>query len=82
MYLSFLEYKLFLTRAELPDIILNQFTNAQELLDDGVIIPLNDYMEAWAPNLNKYLNENLEMKKAISTDDGIVYMFPWLREAS
>lgn len=73
-------YNLVLTRAELPDIILNQFTNAQELLDDGVIIPLNDYMEAWAPNLNKYLNENPEMKKAISTDDGVIYMFPWLRE--
>lgn len=73
-------YNLVLTRTELPDIILNQFTNAQELLDDGVIIPLNEYLEDWAPNLNKYLNENPEMKKAISTDDGVIYMFPWLRE--
>lgn len=73
-------YNLVLTRTELPDIILNEFGNAQELLDDGVIISLNEYLEDWAPNLNKYLNENPEIKKAISTDDGTVYMFPWLRE--
>jgi len=75
-------YNLLLTREKLPDIILHQFTNAQELLDDGIIIPLNDYLEDWAPNLYRYLEENPETKKAISTDDGTIYMFPWLREDS
>lgn len=73
-------YNLLLTRETLPDVILNQFTNAQELLDDGIIIPLNDYLEEWAPNLYNYLEENPEIRKAISTDDGTIYMFPWLRE--
>lgn len=73
-------YNLLLTRETLPDVILNQFTNAQELLEDGIIIPLNDYLEEWAPNLYNYLEENPEIRKAISTDDGTIYMFPWLRE--
>lgn len=75
-------YNLVLTRETLPDVILNQFSNAQELLDDGIIIPLNDYLEKWAPNLNAYLEQNPEIRKAISTDDGTIYMFPWLRQDS
>lgn len=75
-------YNLVLTRPTLPDVILNEFHNASELLDDGVIIPLNDYLEKWAPNLNAYLEQNPEIKKAISTDDGTIYMFPWLRRTA
>lgn len=73
-------FNLILTRDVLPDIMLKGFANPQELLDDGVIIPLNDYLEDWAPNLYKYLEEHPDTKKAISTDDGTIYMFPWLRE--
>lgn len=75
-------YNLVLTRETLPDVILNEFGNATELLEDGIIIPLNDYLEKWAPNLNAYLEQNPEIKKAISTDDGTIYMFPWLRQDS
>lgn len=72
-------YNLLLTEEVLPDIILNEFSNPQELLDDEIIIPLNDYME-YAPNLAKYLEEHPDVDKAIRTDDGSLYMFPWLRE--
>lgn len=75
-------YNLVLTRTTLPDIIGYQVGNPAELIEDGVIIPLNDYLEDWAPNLNAYLEAHPDIKKEISLDDGTIYMFPWLREDS
>ena len=75
-------YYLMLTEATLPDIILYQFPDAQQLLDEGTIIPLNDYIDEWAPNLKAYLDANPDIDKAIRTDDGIIYMFPWTREST
>jgi putative aldouronate transport system substrate-binding protein len=48
-------------------------------MNNGVIIPLNDYIAKYAPNLTKLLSDNPEIKKAISTDDGRIYAFPFLR---
>ncbi|MEC0227535.1 extracellular solute-binding protein [Paenibacillus alba] len=48
-------------------------------MNSGVIIPLNDYMAKYAPNLTKLLADNPDIKKAISTDDGRIFAFPFLR---
>lgn len=45
---------------ELPDMIeynWSKYTGgAQQAIDDGVIISLNDYLEEYAPNYNDYMN--------------------------
>jgi putative aldouronate transport system substrate-binding protein len=48
-------------------------------MNSGAIIPLNDYIEQYAPNLSKLLADNPELKKVISTDDGRIFAFPFLR---
>lgn len=75
-------YNLMLTEDKLPDIILYQFPDAEQLLDEGAIIPLNDYIDEWAPNLKAYLDANPDIDKAIRTDSGVIYMFPWTRESA
>lgn len=74
---------LLMTSDEMPDMIESSWNSinggAQKCIDDGVIIALNDYMEEYAPNLTKYLKEHPEIDKAIKTDDGIYYVFPFIR---
>ncbi|ACT04457.1 extracellular solute-binding protein [Paenibacillus sp. JDR-2] len=48
-------------------------------MNAGVIIPLNDYIEKYAPNLTKLLADNPDIRKDVSTDDGRIYAFPFLR---
>lgn len=69
-----------------PDIIEYNWIDypggPQAALDDDVIIPLNDVFEKYAPNINKFLAKNPDIKKMISTDDGTFYVFPFLRGSS
>lgn len=51
----------------------------KKLLDDGLIVALNPYIEKYAPNLKKLLRENPSLLDAISTDDGRIFMFPTVR---
>lgn len=51
----------------------------QKAIDDGVIIPLNDVVDKYAPNLKKLLDENPDIRKMVTTDDGTLYCFPFLR---
>jgi len=67
---------------EPEDIIWDAFNangGAKKLLQDGMIVPLNEYIEKYAPNIKKLLKENPELLKQISTDDGSIYMFPEIR---
>ncbi|GKX31468.1 sugar ABC transporter permease [Vallitalea longa] len=76
-------FSLLAASGELPDLVLYNFITSypggpQAALDQGLILPLNDYMQ-YAPNLMKYLEENPEVDKQIKTDDGIYYCFPRIR---
>lgn len=68
---------------DLPDIMIANLYNApggiSKYADDGVIIPLNDYMEEYAPNFTKFLKENPEIDKMVKSDDGNYYCFPFIR---
>jgi|GEM_PF-2172815 len=48
-------------------------------LNDGVIIPLNEPMAQWAPNFMAILDGNAEVRRAVHTDDGVLFVFPFLR---
>ena len=51
----------------------------EKAIADGVILPLNDYMD-YAPNLQKWFDEIPELKKQCTTDSGLIYMFPSAKE--
>lgn len=52
---------------------------AKKLLDDGLIVSLNPYIEKYAPNLKKLIQEIPGLLEQISTDDGRIFMFPTIR---
>ncbi|MBQ2614943.1 MAG: extracellular solute-binding protein [Clostridia bacterium] len=66
----------------LPDIITYNWEKypggPQQAIKEKVIIDLNQYKDK-LPNLMKYLDENPEIKRMASTDDGQLYSFPFIR---
>ena len=74
------QFNLMIASGEYPDIIeygiYSYPGGPQAAIDDGVIIPLNDVIKKYCPNLRKYLKENPEIDKAIKTDNGDYFCFP------
>lgn len=69
------KFNLMIASGELTDII--QFYGMQyypggpqKAIDDGVIIPLNDYIDAFAPNLKKVLDDYPHIAAEAKTDAG------------
>ena len=65
----------------LPDIITHDFINdypggAEKALNDGIIVPLNNMIDTYCPNLKAYLEANPDIKEMISTRDGRIFCFP------
>ena len=63
---------------EYPDIYFQQISGPDLLqyAEDGVIIPLNDLIENHSYYLKKLLDENPDVKAAITAPDGNIYSFP------
>lgn len=74
------DLNLMVSTGEYTDMIALIMTNytggAEQALDDGAAIPLNDIIDKYCPNLKAYLEAHPEIDKQIKTDDGIYYMFP------
>lgn len=77
------QFNLMMSSGKYPDVIEWGWNNYQGggrgALDSGAIIRLNDYIQKYAPNLNKILTEQPEVRKQISTDNGDIYAFPFLK---
>ena len=79
-------YNLMLQEEELPHIIYSgksSVAHGIELLADGLIYDLTDYIPQYAPDYWEYINrpENAESLKALKTDDGQLYSIPFMRES-
>lgn len=72
-----------LASGELPDIMVTDLGAAAggvaKMVGDGVIIELDEYIDAYAPNFKKYLEEHPEVDKQVKSDDGHYYYFPFVR---
>ena len=79
-------FNILMASGSYPDIIEYKWIDypggPQAALDDKIIMPLNDIIDKYAPNLKKYLDEHPDIAKLISTDDGTYYVFPFLRGES
>lgn len=69
---------LILSSKELPDMIFSGISSANisKNASNGILIPLEDLIENYAPNIKKILDENPKIRKAITMPDGHIYSIP------
>lgn len=81
-------YNLMLQEDELPHIIFTAgnatVANGTQLLADGLIYDLTDYIPKYAPDYWEYINlpKNEETLRSLKTEDGKLFCFPFLREST
>ncbi|MGX7131655.1 extracellular solute-binding protein [Enterococcus massiliensis] len=68
---------------ELPDVIFGAGGDLTAAMQtdygsQGILLPLEDLIEDYAPNLNKVLEENPDFRKSITAPDGHIYSLPRL----
>jgi len=76
------QFNLMLASGKLPDVIEYNWNaapkGADSLIKEKRIIRLNELIEQHAPNLTKLLNERPDLRKLITTDEGNIYVMPYL----
>lgn len=79
------KFNLMIASKNLPDIIEYKWSEypggPAKAIKDGKIIALNSYIEKYAPELIKYLDEHEDVARLCKTDDGDIYAFPFIRGA-
>lgn len=73
------------TGGTLPDAFFKVDMSSLELTrygSQGLLIPLNDLIEKYAPNFKKIMDENPDVKKAVTMADGNIYSLPYLVTAT
>lgn len=80
------QFNLLIASNNLPDLIEYDWNTGypggpEKAIADKVILPLNDLIDQYAPNLKKILQENPELDKMIKTDSGKYYVFPMIRSS-
>ncbi|MCI3920765.1 extracellular solute-binding protein [Paenibacillus sp. TRM 82003] len=77
------KFQFLLASGNMPDIFMNNWLQypggPEQAIEQGYILPLNDVIERYAPNLKRVLEENPDIDKMIKTDSGIYYAFPFIR---
>jgi len=68
---------------DLPDGLFTAGMSDYDMLryaKQGVIVPVEDLIENYMPNLKKVLDENPEYRAMITATDGHIYGFPWIEQ--
>ncbi|MDR6884641.1 ABC transporter substrate-binding protein [Bacillus sp. 3255] len=84
------QFNLMIASGGLPDVIeaswgatsgavIRYPGGPEKAILDKKIIKLNELIDRYAPNLKKLLADHPDWKKQISTDEGSIYAFPFLR---
>ncbi|NOU62467.1 extracellular solute-binding protein [Paenibacillus sp. LMG 31461] len=77
------QFGIMLASGDLPDIIewgWYGFTGGpQNAIEQKYIIPLNEVIDKYAPNLKSYLTKDQELDKSVKTSSGQYYAFPGIR---
>ncbi|MCL2378255.1 MAG: hypothetical protein FWC77_03920 [Defluviitaleaceae bacterium] len=77
-------FALMVVSGDFPDIIEWAWTTqhhggAMGAIADGIIIPLNEAKEQWAPNYMAFLDAHPHIYRQVVTDEGVHFAFPFLR---
>lgn len=77
------QFNLMLASRNLPDVIEHNWVTVDRgpdgAINNGTILRLNELIEEHAPNLTAYLDANPNVKKMVTTDEGNMFGFPFLR---
>ncbi|WP_282926393.1 ABC transporter substrate-binding protein [Helcococcus kunzii] len=68
---------------DLPDAIWNAAASDIDILQwakSKVIVPVDELIDKYMPNLKKIYEENPQYKKMATAPDGKMYTFPWIEE--
>lgn len=68
---------------DLPDAFFNAQAGDEDLLTwgkNGVIVPLEDIIDKYMPNLQQVFKERPQYKEMLTASDGHIYSFPWIEE--
>src|SRR5699024_11026458 len=68
---------------DLPDAFHSARLGTDDLIkygEQGLLLPLNDLIDEYAPNFKKVLEEYPEIEKLITMPDGNIYSFPQLSD--
>ncbi|WP_261800500.1 extracellular solute-binding protein [Paenibacillus sp. PAMC21692] len=76
------QLNLLLASGKLPDVIEADWVSVPKGPDNAIkekrIIRLNELIEEHAPNLSKVLQDNPDFRKMVTSDDGNIYVFPYI----
>ncbi|NQX64151.1 extracellular solute-binding protein [Paenibacillus qinlingensis] len=76
------QFNIMLASNSLPDVVEYNFTTIAQSPDSLIkgkqILRLNELIEKNAPNLTKILAQHPEFRKMITTDEGNIYVMPFL----
>ncbi|CAI6018281.1 extracellular solute-binding protein [Cohnella sp. JJ-181] len=72
------QFSLMMATGELPDVVYTNWADnyPDKAIQEGKILRLNEIIEEYAPNLSRLLKEKPHIKKAITSAEGNIYMFP------
>ncbi len=75
-------FNLMIAGNDLPDVFYcsGLTSQATQLIEDGKIISLNDYIETYAPAYYKFVTSDKTMDNSVKNDNGDYYGFAFLRE--
>ncbi|TBL81968.1 extracellular solute-binding protein [Paenibacillus thalictri] len=74
---------LLLSTGDLPDIILKNdlgVSQIQKFSSQGLFVPLEPYIDKYAPNVKAMLDKYPDVKQAITSPDGHIYFLPNVKD--
>lgn len=80
------QFNIMVASGEIPDIMEYNWAldfpgGPEKAIKDELILPLNDAISKYSPNLKKLLDTDKELEKQVKTDAGNYYVYPMVREA-
>lgn len=69
---------------DVPDAFHTALFSSNDIVkyaNEGILMPVDDLIDKYAPNLKKLLEENPEAKKGLTLEDGKIYSFPLMVES-
>lgn len=76
------QFNLMVASGEYPDIIFYNWAaypgGPEKAIADGVILPLNNLIDAYCPNVAQKVTGNPDIARTMATDDGTFFYFPYI----
>jgi len=73
------KFNVIVASGNLPDVIVSNYReDMMKVAEQGVFAPLDDYIEQYAPNFKKILDEHPEYIRDLRASDGKIYFLPFI----